>query len=179
MKVKLLYVLPVLIAMLSCGNEQKNASKIIEKPPVPEEILKISEPELYCYLFSNGKDSIRLRYVREGNKVEGWMNYDFFEKDGSIGEVEGSYYADTLKIVYDFLAEGMISEQQVFFLKKDGKLIRGSGEQELTKDSVWIYKNPRNIRFDDPTPLEYLEVCPDNLFKSEDMDFYRQEKEKQ
>ena len=164
--------------MISCGNEEKNASKIIEQPPVPEEILENLEPELYCYLFSNGKDSIRLRYVREGNEVEGWMNYDFFEKDGSIGEVEGSYHADTLKIVYDFLAEGAISKQQIFFLEKDGKLIRGSGEQELTKDSVWIYKNPKKVAFEDSTPMKQLEICPDNLINPKDIDFYNKEKDK-
>jgi len=177
MKAKLLY-LPMLIAIASCGNQEKNAAKIIEQPPIPEEILKNSEPELHCYLFSNGKDSIRLRYVREGNEVKGWMNYDFFEKDGSIGEIGGSYHADTLKIVYDFLAEGAISQQQIFFLKKDGKLIRGSGEQEMTEDSARIYKNPKNVRFDDPTPLQELEICPDNLIKAGDMEFYKKEKDR-
>src|SRR5690606_8662569 len=118
----------------------------------------------HCYLFENGKDTIKLTYQQEGNDIEGWMNYDFYEKDGSIGKIEGEISGDTLKLEYEFLSEGMLSEQEVYFLKKDNhKLYRGSGEMKMTSDSILVYSNPKEIKFSDNTPLGELKNCPSDF----------------
>src|SRR5690606_34596128 len=141
----------------------------------PEKEVQIQENKTHCYLFSNGKDSIRMTYQIHENEVEGWLNYDFFEKDGSIGEIEGEISGDTLKLEFEFLAEGTISEQQVYFLKKEDKLFRGSGEMYMDNDSVMVYRTPSQLSFDDPSPLIILSECPESFINKAYREFYLKE----
>lgn len=156
---------------LSCKN-QNEQQNVLSKDSY-EKHNEVVESTLHCYLFSNGKDSIRISYTQEGNEVDGWMNYDFFEKDGSVGGIDGEFFGDTLKLEYEFLSEGTISEEQVYFLKKDGKLYRGSGEIRMSNDSTVVYADPKQVKFDDTTPLSHLDACPDNFIKQESVDFYK------
>lgn len=162
-------ILSIVITGCKDQNEQQNVSGTDSYEKHDEAV----EPKMHCYLFANGKDSIRLTYKQENDEVEGWMNYDFFEKDGSLGEVEGKFFGDTLKLEYEFMAEGMYSEQEVYFLKKDGKLYRGSGDTKNTSDSTVIYADSKQVRYDDPTPLSHLDNCPENFIKQESIDFYK------
>lgn len=157
--------------MTSCENKSENTpATTTELPNGNQEIAELTS---HCFLFTNGKDSIRLSYTQENDEIDGWMNYDFFEKDGSVGEIDGKFFGDTLKLEYKFLSEGLISEQQVYFLKKDGKLFQGAGEMKMDNDSMMIYSNPKQIKFDDTTPLYHLDNCPENFIKQESIDFYR------
>jgi len=175
MKIKLVGIILSALVILSCETKKESPEEPIVVP-----IENASETtSFHCYLFANGKDSIRLSYQLEGNDLKGWMNYDFFEKDGSIGEVEGEIYGDTLKLEYKFLAEGMISKQQVYFLKKENyKLYRGSGEMEMSNDSILVYSDPKSISFSDNTPLGELKTCPEDLIKQSDKEFYMEFKQK-
>lgn len=174
----------VIFAILGVGFIFSNCKSGKEKQVTlttdfPEKEVQIQENKTYCYLFSNGKDSIRMTYQIHENEVEGWLNYDFFEKDGSIGEIEGEISGDTLKLEFEFLAEGTISKQEVYFLKKNNyKLYRGSGEMKMNMDSLLIYSNPKEIDFSDNTPMGELKNCPENLIKKTDWEFYLKESEK-
>jgi len=163
------------VLVISCENKKEQIPTTTELPNGNPEIVELTS---YCYLFTNGKDSIRLSYTQENDEVDGWMNYDFFEKDASIGEIDGKFFGDTLKLEYEFMSEGMISEQQVYFLKKDGKLYRGAGDLKTNNDSMMVYADPKQIKFDDTTPLSHLDNCPENFMKKESMDFYKKEAEK-
>ncbi|HLV24578.1 MAG TPA: hypothetical protein VKY36_07365 [Moheibacter sp.] len=175
MKIKLLGILLIALVIFSCETKKESA----EEPTIIPIENASETASFHCYLFSNGKDSIRLSYQLEGNDLKGWMNYDFFEKDGSIGEVEGEIHGDTLKLQYKFLSEGVISKQQVYFLKKENyKLYRGSGEMEMSNDSVLVYSNPKEINFSDSTPLGELKTCPEDLIKQSDKEFYMKIKQK-
>lgn len=158
------------VLMLSCENKKEGLQSTIEFPNGEAERVELNS---HCYLFTNGKDSIRLSYKQENDEIDGWMNYDFFEKDGSIGEIEGKFFGDTLKLEYEFTSEGMISEQQVYFLKKDGKLYRGAGEMNMDDDSTMVYSVPKQIKFDETTPLSHLENCPENFIQQKDKDLYQ------
>lgn len=157
------------IIFVSCQNKKQEEVVIGKVPPKDTDQLNSSA---HCYLFTNGKDSIRLTYIQENDEVEGWLNYDFFEKDGSIGEIEGKFIGDTLKLEYEFLSEGMYSEEEVYFLKKGGKLYRGAGEMRFTNDSTMVYSNPGRLNYNDTTPLSHLENCPENFIKPENINFY-------
>lgn len=164
------------VLMISCEN--KKEEQTILTNDFTEKESEVLQPTAHCYLFTNGKDSIRLSYTQENDEIDGWMNYDFFEKDGSTGEVDGRFFGDTLKLEYEFMSEGMISEQQVYFLKKDGKLYRGAGNMKSDNDSMMVYSNPKQIKFDDTTPLSHLDNCPENFINKESMDFYKKESER-
>src|SRR5690606_5835636 len=159
------------IALSACKNEKEKRVTLTTGFPERE----VLENQTNCYLFSNGKDSIRMTYQIHENEVEGWLNYDFFEKDGSIGEIEGEISGDTLKLEFEFLAEGTISEQQVYFLKKEDKLFRGSGEMYMDNDSVMIYRTPSQLSFDDPSPLIILSECPESFINKAYREFYLKE----
>lgn len=167
MKIRISILILLLIGIYSCDSKSENRQEIEEVETENSEMASV-----YCYQFTNGKDSISLHYELEGKDVKGWMNYDFFEKDGSIGEVEGEFEGDTLKLEYDFLAEGMFSEQEVYFFRKDGKLFRGFGEQKMDNDSVLVYTNAKSMSFDDSTPLEELSSCSEDLIKHSDKELY-------
>lgn len=175
MKTSILIAL-ILILFLSC--DSKKEQKVVLTNDFPEEVLNDTISNFHCYQFSNGKDTIQIQYQQEGLEIEGWMRYNFFEKDGSVGEIEGIMTGDTLKLEYDFLSEGMLSEQQVYFLKKDGKLYRGFGEMKMSKDSVMNYVQTNQLNFEDTTPMEHLENCPNDFIQSKNIDFYKKEKEK-
>lgn len=162
--------------IISCENKKEQMpTTTTELPNGNPEIVELTS---HCYLFTNGKDSIRLSYTQEKDEIDGWMNYDFFEKDGSIGEIDGKFFGDTLKLEYEFMSEGMISEQQVYFLKKDGKLFQGVGEMKMDKDSTMVYSSPKQIKFDDTTPLSHLDNCPENFIKQESIDMYKKVSER-
>lgn len=158
------------VLMISCENKKQEDVVISNTPEKEETDLN---PSLHCYLFTNGKDSISLSYTQENDEVEGWMNYNFYEKDGSIGEIEGKFFGDTLKLEYEFMSEGMFSEQEVYFLKKDGKLYRGGGELKNTNDSTVVYANPKQINYNDMTPVSHQDNCTENFIKKESIDRYK------
>ena len=164
------------VLMLSCENKKEQTP--ITTTELPNGSPEVVAPTLHCYMFTNGKDSISLSYTQENDEIDGWMNYDFFEKDGSIGEIDGKFFGDTLKLEYEFMSEGMISEQQVYFLKKDGKLYRGAGDMKTNNDSMMVYSDPKQIKFDDTTPLSHLDNCPENFMKKESIDTYKKVSEK-
>lgn len=169
-------ILFALVFCLSC--DTKKEQEAVLTTDLPEDISKDSISNFHCYQFTNGKDTIQIRYQQEADEIEGWMRYDFYEKDGSIGEIDGKIMGDTLKLEYEFLSEGLLSEQQVYFLKKDGKLYRGSGDMKMSKDSVMEYIQPKQLNFEDTTPLEHLENCADDFISSKNVEFYKKEKEK-
>ncbi len=171
-------ILIVTILALCVSCDSKKEQEVVLTTDSPEEVSKDTISNFHCYQFTNGKDTIQIRYQQDGDEIEGWMRYNFFEKDASVGEVEGKIAGDTLKLEYDFLSEGMLSEQQVYFLKKDGKLYQGSGEMEMSKDSVMKYIQPKKLNFDDTTPMEHLENCPNDFIQSKNIEFYKKEKEK-
>lgn len=168
----------ILFAVLMISCENKKTEETVLTNDFPDEISKDTISNFHCYQFTNGKDTIQLKYQQKGNEIEGWMHYNFYEKDGSIGEIEGVMAGDTLKLEYEFLSEGMLSEQQVYFLKKDRKLYRGSGEMKMSKDSVMNYIQPNQLNFEDTTPLDHLGNCADDFISFKNFDFYKQEKEK-
>src|SRR5690606_13798050 len=87
-KLKNLLFLLLFGLLCSCQN-QKEQQDILKEDLVEKDSIATAEKLAHCYLFENGKDTIKLTYQQEGNDIEGWMNYDFYEKDGSIGKIEG------------------------------------------------------------------------------------------
>jgi hypothetical protein len=115
-----------------------------------------------------------MSYKIDNGKIYGWLNYDFFEKDGSIGEIQGNLSGDTLKLQHQFIAEGSFSTQEVYFLKKDGKLYRGAGEMKTNPDKSMAYENHNKLIYNDYTPLSKLDSCPEDFIKMKDQKFYMQ-----
>lgn len=77
----------------------------------------------------------------------GKLRYKNFEKDSSFGDIVGNQNGDTLKLNYTFQSEGMTSEREIFYLKKDGNLIEGIGDHKTTGNKE-VYANYSKIRYE-------------------------------
>lgn len=94
-----------------------------------EEITKEAEPA--CYLFATDRDTVFLKLNPPiDGKITGDLKYDFYERDGNVGYIEGEIHGDTLIADYTFLSEGMISIREVGFLLEDDGVIEGYGDVE-------------------------------------------------
>jgi len=139
-------------AILSC---EKKSTEIINSqttPPdsvtVPESNEPIASSTLQtCYIGNTGKDSIFLSLDDNLGTITGKMTYKNFEKDSSFGDVMGTQNGDTLKLNYTFQAEGTTSDREIYFLKKDGNLVEGIGEQKV-EGSKSLYSTPSKLKYE-------------------------------
>ena len=89
------------------------------------------EAGLSCYLFATDRDTVFLKLNQPiDGKVTGDLKYDFYERDGNVGYIEGEIHGDTLIADYTFLSEGMISVREVGFLLDYDRVIEGYGDVE-------------------------------------------------
>jgi len=101
-----------------------------------------------CYLFVQGRDSIKLSVLRVNGRVKGGLQFKFYEKDKSYGTIDGEMKGDTLLADYSFTSEGMLSHREVAFLERDGSFILGSGEIE-NSGTTDVFKDHAAIEFSD------------------------------
>ena len=167
------------ISLVISSCDLKKENEIVIENEMPEnDSITVVQNEKNCYLFTNGKDSIQLQFTQRENELDGWMVYNFFEKDGSFGEIDGVITGDTLKLEYEFMSEGMLSEQEVYFLKKGNQLFRGFGEMKMDQDSMMVYSDVKSIQFEDTTPMTGLEKCTDDFIDPKTIEFYKSEEAK-
>ena len=120
--------------LLACGT----ASRTEEKPEAKNDSL------YKCYGSYTDKDSVFLKIIYEGDRVNGDIVYKLFEKDKNVGNFEGTLHGDTVFAVYNFLSEGRTSTREVAFLKKGDTLIEGFGPMDA---SGTRFKNKGELDF--------------------------------
>lgn len=120
-----------LALLTACSNPNQNAQVQGEQVTVQVD----AEEEMFtapsCYLYATDKDTVYLALNPPvAGKVTGDLSYDFFERDGNIGFIEGEVQGDTLIADYTFLSEGMVSVREVGFLLEEDQVIEGYGDVE-------------------------------------------------
>jgi len=121
--------------LLACGT----ASKTEEKPEGKNDSVVYK-----CYGSYTDKDSVFLKIIYEGDRVNGDIVYKLFEKDKNVGNFEGRLHGDTVFAVYSFLSEGRTSTREVAFLKQGDTLIEGFGPMDT---SGTRFKNKGEVDF--------------------------------
>ena len=111
-----------------------------------------------CYMEAVSKDSVFLTLDDNLGTITGKMRYKNFEKDSSLGDVMGHENADTLKLVYTFASEGVSSEREIYFLRKEGNLIEASGEYKVDGLKS-VYADPSKLIYEGH-PLKQVD-CTD------------------
>jgi len=125
-----------------------------EKKPVASMRTGDASPE--CFLYVQGRDSIKLSMVQEKGAIQGRLAYLFYEKDKSMGTIEGHMRGgDTLFVNYSFTSEGMYSNRELAFLKKEDCLLMGTGEI-LNHGNSDVFKNPAEIEFSESVVLKKI-----------------------
>ena len=135
------------VALASCNKKNESIVKDVNNKDsltLNESDIQIDEIPENCYMEATGKDSLFVRISDNLGTVTGKMHYKNFEKDSSFGELVGMADGDTLKLEYNFQAEGTTSTREIWFLKKDGNLIEGIGEYNETGEQ---YKDPKLLKF--------------------------------
>jgi hypothetical protein len=142
-------VLLVLLSLfLVCCNQRESTSR--------EEKARYGKS---CYSFIQKQDTINLLISLNEGKVEGVLEFRFYEKDQSTGAIEGEMRGDTLFAVYQFMSEGILSLREVAFLQKDTAFLMGIGEVTNAGNKE-VFKNRKDISF--PAALVLQQVpCDD------------------
>jgi hypothetical protein len=126
----------------------------------------------HCYIFTQNKDTIKLQIREIDQNIQGWMVYRFHEKDGAFGEVSGDRVGDTLRLTYEFLAEGTLSKMEKYFLMDKTQLSLGDGDMYMSEDSILKYKNPSELNFKDETALVEMKSCSDEFISEDAKSFF-------
>ena len=125
----------------------------------------------YCYLGILSRDSVKLELERDGNTFNGFLFYNRYETDSSIGEFDGTISGDTLKGVFDFMSEGMISRIDKYFLLQDNKLVEATGAFKDYNDYTLVYENPSELKYGETYTLELID-CQVDFIAQRNKEFY-------
>ncbi|MGA9213471.1 hypothetical protein [Kaistella sp.] len=160
-------VLSTFIASIFLNCEKKNTDISTTDPSTADSITVVPEnhepiePSTLqtCYMQATNKDSIFISLEDNLGTITGKLRYKNFEKDRSTGDIIGNQNGDTLKLVYTFESEGITSDREIYFLKKEGKLFEAIGEY-TNNGSKSSYTNPSKLKYDGhqltPTDCEII-----------------------
>ncbi|MBC7615221.1 MAG: hypothetical protein H7202_04070 [Pedobacter sp.] len=137
-------VIGVFTACQNNQSAQKDKEKIIS-----------GATEQSCYTYTKNKDTASLMLIISGRIITGELHYQLFEKDSNKGIIKGEMRGDTLVADYIFNSEGKQSTRQVAFLRKNGKLIEGSGEVTEKNGKVY-FRSTSDLKFGDA--IEFTKV---------------------
>ncbi|HLT08204.1 MAG TPA: hypothetical protein VK014_11810 [Cyclobacteriaceae bacterium] len=130
------------LLLIGCSSPRQNEQKV---QTVEQESDRdgATIPASGCYMYATDRDTVYLVFdPPHGDTITGELRYDFFERDGNVGFIEGTRRGDTLIADYTFLSEGMISVREVGFLLADDQVIEGYGEvDEVDGKMVFWHKN--------------------------------------
>lgn len=128
-----------LTALFSC-NQNKTSTKENQKDSTAIVVKEaFIDQNSKCFLATLVKDSAFLKLKVVEGKVEGTLNYKFFEKDKNTGTVEGTLNNDTLNLIYTFSSEGSISTRPVKMLINNGQIFEIYGSEIAVKGKGFIY----------------------------------------
>ena len=126
--------------IIACNNNKS------EEKSAGQTITEVDNPTMECFVGNSGKDSIIVNMATDADKVTGTLSYKFFEKDSNHGTFDGSLHGDTILAIYSFASEGIPSEREVAFLRKENGLVEGYGDVE-EKEGKMKFKSPANLSF--------------------------------
>ena len=132
----------VVILLFGCnGNSDKTTKNPEGQSQVKQPLTEDSS--IVCYILENEKDTVSLKMMVDKNQVSGDLLIHYFEKDRNAGTIKGEMKGDTLFATYTFMSEGIKSNRDVVFLKKDDELMQGyaginpaKGEPDFTDHSA-------------------------------------------
>lgn len=135
-----------------------------------------ARPVPSCYLFTTDRDTVYLVLdPPKAGKITGELSYDFYERDGNIGFIEGEVQGDTLIADYTFLSEGMVSVREVGFLFGEDEVIEGYGDVDEV-DGRLVFWHKDSLDFSNGLIMskvpcgqlrrvDYLQFFPDSIIE--------------
>ncbi|SIQ31178.1 hypothetical protein SAMN05880574_1104 [Chryseobacterium sp. RU37D] len=100
----------------------------------------------FCYIGVMRKDTIYITIDDNLGTITGKMAIKNNEKDSNKGDLTGIKSGDTLKLTYDFVAEGTTgNKNDIYFLQTKEGLIEGIGERDAATGTK--YANEAKIKY--------------------------------
>lgn len=120
-------------------------------------------------------DRYTLRLNLDGESARGELKFLPAEKDSKVGKFEGTVGAvDKIMmarrgdVLWDTLAEGMNTKEELKFIFGEGVASIGFGEMMDRGDGVYVYKNKDNVSYN----LELMDVACSDLTERENVEKY-------
>lgn len=120
--------------------------------------MHIQVPNMQCFKSIKGSDTVYLKLEKFPNVVTGSLVYDFHEKDGYTGSIDGVLKGDTLVADYTFMSEGQRSVRQVAFLLTDSMVTEGYAAM-ADENGKMVFKNTTLLDFTKGLQLKAI-PCP-------------------
>ncbi|CAA9499334.1 MAG: hypothetical protein AVDCRST_MAG96-1882 [uncultured Segetibacter sp.] len=105
-----------------------------------------------CYSWTAGRDTATLHLQVTEKQVTGDLVYDWSEKDGNTGTLQGVVQDSLLVANYTFQSEGMTSVREAVFKIKGDSLLEGFGDLTTSGDTI-KFKNKGKLQFQNDRPF--------------------------
>lgn len=146
---KLILLSSLSFFLMNCNKKKETQVQKAEtdSAAMPETVVDTLGPKSFCYMEVTGKDTVFVTIDDNLGTVTGKMYNKFFEKDNSKGTLSGIKSGDTLKLTYEFAAEGKTGNtNDIYFLQKKDAIIEGIGERDSQTGTK--YANENKIKYE-------------------------------
>ena len=101
------------IFFVSCGEESKNSTKVVETS---------------CYSSEIGGDLTAIQLIQNQEKISGYYAWEPKAKDAGHGDFNGKIEDGKIVADFTYLIEGAIQAEEVIFKLMNDSLVQGQGE---------------------------------------------------
>ncbi|MEN4760333.1 hypothetical protein ABEG63_08390 [Chryseobacterium sp. C39-AII1] len=146
---KLILLSSFSVLLLNCN--KKPEAPVAETPSTDtsettEKVVDTLGAKSFCYMGITGKDTVFVSIDDNLGTITGKMATKNSEKDSNKGDLSGFKSGDTLKLTYEFAAEGTTgNKNDIYFLQTRDGLVEGIGQRDTETGTKYV--SEKNIRY--------------------------------
>jgi hypothetical protein len=146
---KIILLSSLSIFLMNCN--KKTEAPVTETAPVDTtsttgKVIDTLGSKSFCYMGITGKDTVFVTIDDNLGTITGKMATKNSEKDSNKGDLSGFKSGDTLKLTYEFAAEGTTgNKNDIYFLQTKNGLSEGIGDRDAETGTK--YANEKKIKY--------------------------------
>jgi hypothetical protein len=156
---KLILLSSLSVFLMNCN--KKTEAPVTETAPVDTtsttgKVIDTLGAKSFCYMGITGKDTVFVTIDDNLGTITGKMATKNSEKDSNKGDLSGFKSGDTLKLTYEFAAEGTTgNKNDIYFLQTKDGLSEGIGDRDAETGTKYAsekkikYAGGRNLKVAD------------------------------
>ncbi|GAA5102361.1 hypothetical protein GCM10023210_43330 [Chryseobacterium ginsengisoli] len=145
---KLILLTSLSVFLLNCNKKtEASAPKTeVDTTVSAEKVVDTLGTKSMCYMGVTGKDTVFVSIDDNLGTITGKMATKNSEKDSNKGDLSGFKSGDTLKLTYEFAAEGTTgNKNDIYFIQTKDGLSEGIGERDAETGTK--YANESKIKY--------------------------------